>query len=208
MTKTILCYGDSNTWGLCPYEKKRYTWELRWPGQVQNILGKEVRIIENGLCGRTTCFDDPIGSDKNGKQFLPIALETSAPLDLVLIMLGTNDLKSRFNMPSTAIAQGAASLVELCQSFEPHIPNILLVAPAHIVSSTIPEDLIGWEGSIEKSKELANYYEYFSKQLSCHFFDAGKVVKASQEDGIHLDAQAHKILGEHLSVKIREILKL
>jgi lysophospholipase L1-like esterase len=98
--KTILCYGDSNTWGYIPGTGERYASHVRWPGVLQNALGNGYVIIEEGLCGRTTVWDDPIEEYRSGKEYLIPCLKSHAPLDLVVLMLGSNDLKMRFAAPA------------------------------------------------------------------------------------------------------------
>lgn len=203
--KTVLCYGDSNTWGDPPGGNGRYEWNVRWPGVLQRQLGTEYRIIEEGLCGRTTCFDDPLWPNRNGLSYLPIALETHYPLDLLIIMLGTNDVKARYNHSAFTIAQGAAELVALAKKFEPTIRHILLVSPPHTVATDNFEISLAFEGSIEKSQELARHYRYFATQHGCHFFDAASVAKTSSIDGVHLDAENHGYLGDGMTREVRRI---
>ena len=111
--KEVLCYGDSNTWGYNPITKERYEKDERWTGVLQNALGNDYHVIEEGLNGRTTVWDDPIEGFKNGKTYLIPCLETHKPLDLVIIMLGTNDLKKRFSLSAYDIAQGAGVLIDV-----------------------------------------------------------------------------------------------
>jgi lysophospholipase L1-like esterase len=111
--RTVLCYGDSNTWGSDPETGERFPEGVRWPGVLRRELGEEYRVIEEGLPGRTTVRDDPIeGDHKNGRSYLRACLESHRPIDLVTIMLGTNDLKERFGSSASDIAQGAASLAD------------------------------------------------------------------------------------------------
>ena len=113
--KTVMCYGDSNTWGYNPATQQRYPRDERWTGVLQELLGADYRVIEEGLNGRTTVWDDPIEGYKNGREYLIPCLESQKPLDLVIIMLGTNDLKLRFSLPAYDIAEGAGVLVEIAQ---------------------------------------------------------------------------------------------
>lgn len=205
--KTVLCYGDSNTWGDPPGGKGRYEFHVRWPGVLQAQLGTEYRIIEEGLCGRTTCFDDPLSPHRNGLAYLPIALESHSPLDLVIFMLGTNDVKTRFNFSPFTIAQGAAELVALTRKFEPTIPNILLVSPPHVVATDNLEISQAFEGSIVKSQELAQHYRYFALQHGCHFFDAASVAHSSPDDGVHLNMENHKRLGDGIAREVKRIFE-
>ena len=106
MVKKILCYGDSNTWGYNPHTELRYPRAVRWTGVLQRGLGPAYHVIEEGLNGRTTVWDDPIEGYKSGKEYLVPCLETHKPMDLVVIMLGTNDLKHRFSLTAFDIATG------------------------------------------------------------------------------------------------------
>lgn len=203
--RTILCYGDSNTWGFRPTDCNRHPWSTRWPGAMQLQLGSEYHVVEEGLCGRTTAWDDPLDQGLNGLTYLPISLLTHNPLDLLIIMLGTNDTKIRFNLTPYSIAQGAAELVQLAQRFEPKIPHILLVSPAHIVPTASVENSLAFEGAIEKSKDLGKHYSYFARKLGCDYFDASSVIESSPLDGIHLDAQAHQKLGTCMHAEVMKI---
>lgn len=205
--KTVLCYGDSNTWGDPPGGVGRYEWTVRWPGVLQQRLGYDYRIVEEGLCGRTTCFDDPLWPNRNGLTYLPVALETHYPIDLLIIMLGTNDVKSRYNHSSFTIAQGAGELLITAKKFEPKIQHILLVAPPHVVKSDSVESSFAFDGAEDKSQELAKHFKYFADLHGCHFFDAASVAKSSSIDGIHIDAENHKLLAEALSKRVRDLFE-
>jgi len=192
--KTILCYGDSNTWGYPPGGMGRHTWDVRWPGVLQKQLGSDYRIVEEGLGGRTTCFDDPLSPNRNGLEYFPVALESHSPIEFLIIMLGTNDVKARFNLTSFTIGQGAAELLMVAKKFEPAIEHILLISPPHIAAADHAENTLAFEGAIRKSEELAKHYRYFAAQLGCHFFDAASAAKSSAVDGIHLDEKNHGLL--------------
>ena len=110
--KTILCYGDSNTYGLKSDLVSRYPRNVRWTGILQEKLGSEYYVIEEGLGGRTTVWDDPVEDYKNGKKYLLPCLDSHKPLDLVIIMLGTNDLKSRFSVTPFDIGASMENLVK------------------------------------------------------------------------------------------------
>lgn len=131
--KTILCYGDSNTYGLKSDLVSRYPRNVRWTGILQEKLGSEYYVIEEGLGGRTTVWDDPVEDYKNGKKYLLPCLDSHKPLDLVIIMLGTNDLKSRFSVTPFDIGASMENLVKTIiksdagVDFQP--PKILLVTP-------------------------------------------------------------------------------
>ena len=137
--KNVLCFGDSNTYGRRPDGLRYERWE-RWTGILQQLLGEEYYVIEEGNNGRTTVYDDWIETDKCGLLQLPSALSSHRPLDLVILMLGTNDLKPRFGAPVNDIAEGAGRLVKLIQKydFKPRFadPEILLVSPI-LVGETV-----------------------------------------------------------------------
>jgi lysophospholipase L1-like esterase len=199
--RTILCYGDSNTHGQIPggTPLQRYSFDQRWPGVLQHELGGNWHIIEEGLSGRTTVRDDPIeGALKNGRTYLRPCMMSHAPLDLIIIMLGTNDLKARFNQPASEVAMGIGCLVhdikELSAGPKGHVPEILIVAPP-----PMQDDIKEWEpifrGAPSKSRELALQFEIIADSLEVHFFDSATVATCDPADGFHIGADAHKALG-------------
>lgn len=207
--RTILCYGDSNTWGSDPETRDRFPEDTRWPGVLRSALGSGYHVIEEGLPGRTTVREDPIeGEHKNGRAYLRPCLESHRPIDLVTLMLGTNDLKERFGSSASDIAQGAASLAEMVlrSGCGPGggAPVVLLVAPPPV--SRLTEMAQMFEGSEEKSLEFSGHYRRFAEQHGCEFLDAGKIIVSSDVDGIHLDAGEHRKLGQAVAARIREVL--
>ena len=207
--RTVLCYGDSNTWGSDPETGDRFAPEVRWPGVLARELGEGFRVIEEGLPGRTTVRDDPIeGVHKNGRTYLRACLESHKPIDLVALMLGTNDLKERFGASASDIAQGAASLAEeiLRSGCGPGggAPAVLLVAPPPL--GTLTELAEMFEGAAEKSARFAGHYRRFAEQYGCWFLDAGAVVASSDLDGIHLEAGEHRKLGEAVAARVEKAL--
>jgi lysophospholipase L1-like esterase len=203
---TILCYGDSNTWGYIPGGTGRHGWDTRWPGVLQNALGPEYHVVEEGLNGRTTCIDDPQSEIRKGLAYLPVSLGTHFPIRLLIIMLGTNDTKYDFGLTAEGITQGVASLVQCAKEFEPAIPDILLVSPSHIIPTADPEISARFRESIPKSLQLAEHYRQLADENGCHFWDAASVAKSSPVDGIHLDAENHKLLGQGIAEKAKVIL--
>lgn len=201
--KTILAYGDSNTWGCVPMtgpdDGRRFPLDARWPTVAAARLGAGYAIAAEGLNGRTTCLDDPVeGRHKNGEAFFPVALETHAPLAGVVIVLGTNDLKARFGLPAGDIAAGAGRLVATARAYG--VPRILLVAPAPLAP-------LGWlaemfAGGVEKSRGFSAAYAAVAARQGVDFLDAGAVVASSAVDGIHLDADAQVALGEAIGDKL------
>lgn len=212
--KTILCYGDSNTWGAVPQPHRgdggRFAPDVRWPGVLRTRLGTGHTVIEEGLNGRTTCIADPVeGTYKNGAAYLTVALETHHPLDLVIIKLGTNDLKARFAMQPIDIGFGMGQLADIAlkSTFGANgtPPQVLLVAPAPLAKLSWFAEM--FEGGTEKSHRLAAEIAVNAREKSVHFFDAGSVIRSSDDDGIHLDAAAHAALGEALAMRVRSILQ-
>jgi lysophospholipase L1-like esterase len=206
--KTILCFGDSNTWGYRPDGTGRFDWEVRWPGILQRELSGAARIIEEGLNARTTVFDDSVEGvsiSRNGSRHLPVLLESHRPLDLVIIFLGVNDLKRRFDVTPFEIAQGAAELVGIVNrsiaGAEGRAPRTLLICPPPVKVLNASADL--FEGAITKSAELARHFAWQAGRSGCEFLDAGEVVSLSPMDGIHLDAEAHLLLG----IKVTELVR-
>ncbi len=206
--KTILCYGDSNTWGYEPVTKNRYGRTVRWAGVLQQELGGDYLIIEEGCNGRTTVWDDPIEGYKNGKEYLPPCLVSHKPLDLVIIMLGTNDLKKRFSLSAYDIADGAGVLVEIVQKSdtgpEGRAPQVLLLAPPPLAKLTELAEM--FEGAEEKSHRLGHHYQRVAQEYSCEFMDTAPVIVSSELDGIHWAASEHKKLGQAVAARVREIL--
>ena len=206
--KTILCYGDSNTWGYDPATQTRFPRNIRWPGVLKSELGEGYIVIEEGLNGRTTVWDDPIELDKNGATYLRPCIQTHKPFDLVIIMLGTNDLKTRFSLPVYDIASGAGVLVDIVKKSDTGIggeaPEVLLIAPPPAVELTGFAEM--FEDAVRKSGGFARHYRRISNEKGCHYLDAGDHVESSPLDGIHLEVDMHTRLGKAMAAKVREIL--
>ena len=206
----VLCYGDSNTWGYNPLTKERYEKDERWTGVLQKTLGSDCHIIEEGLNGRTTVWDDPIEGYKNGKTYLIPCLETHKPLDLVIIMLGTNDMKKRFSLSAYDIAQGAGALVDVvnksnCGRMEKP-PRVLLLAPPPLGKLTEFAEM--FEGGTEKSRRLSQHYKNAALEYGCEFFDTSTVIRSSDVDGVHLEKEDHEALGKAVAEIVKRILDL
>jgi lysophospholipase L1-like esterase len=209
--KTILCFGDSNTWGYIPASNcERYAADVRWAGVLQANLGEGFMVLEAAQNGRTTVFDDPYETVcKNGSKHLPVALESHKPLDLVVIMLGTNDLKQHLNQHAQTIAAGAGVLVdrvrESCSGPDQGAPSVLLVSPAHVHRSQCP---FGhkFDGAHAKSLGFAAAYREVAETLDVPFLDAAESVSVPETDCIHFDAAGHAALGVEVADKVRMIL--
>jgi len=210
--KHILCYGDSNTHGSMPTHPEngggRHPHDIRWTGVLQRELGAGYRVIEEGLPGRTTVLDDPYeGEYKNGKRYLIPCLESHEPLDLIVLMLGTNDLKHRFGASAWDITRGCETLILMMQSpaygVDDKPPHILLMSPPPLTTMTVFAEMFA--GGTEKSKQLAENYRLLAGLYGCSFFDAGSVITTSPTDGVHFDAPEHTTLGKALAEQIQAI---
>lgn len=176
--KNVLCYGDSNTHGYDGVTGGRFPWGVRWTSLVQEALKEEqVRIIEEGQNGRTTVWDDPIEGMKSGLKYLIPCLESHSPLDVVVLMLGTNDIKQRFSLSASDVAAGAETLVKTIKMYfrenrEP-VPEILLVSPLKIREEIVDHKfspMFGGERAVKISGELAGYYRETAKRQGCAFW--------------------------------------
>lgn len=206
--KTILCYGDSNTWGFNPATRERFSISERWTGVLLRELGPSFRVAEEGLNGRTTVWDDPIEGYKNGKEYLIPCLETHRPIDLVVLMLGTNDLKKRFSVSAYDISQSVGVLIEtiLKSATGPALasPSVLLIAPPVVGKLTEYAEM--FEDAQAKSVKFAKYYRQVAELYNCQFLDAAQVIVSSDQDGIHFEANEHEKLGKAVAAKVKEIL--
>ena len=206
----VLCFGDSNTYGRNPKTKGRYQRNVRWPGVLQNTLGKDYYVIEEGLNGRTTVWDDPMRghSKRNGSKYLLSCLESHSPIDLVIMMLGTNDCKARFAVTPYDIGQSVGFLIEIIKmskcGCDESIPEILIFSPPPLGKLT--EYAETFTGGIEKSKQLAKQYKMIAQQYGCEFFDTATVIQSSKVDGLHFDPKEHRILGEKVAELVKKIL--
>jgi len=199
--KRILCFGDSNTWGYDPETDQRYDHTTRWPCVMRSILGDECEIVEEGMNGRTTVWDDPVDGLMSGLSYLKPCLLSHKPLDKVIVMLGTNDLKDRFNVSAYEIAKSAGRLVQMIQSSDAGpqgaAPEVLLIAPPPIVmgENGLDTRLHG----LEKSQQFARQFADIANELGCDFANAGEFIESSPVDGIHFSAEAQRQLGRSIA---------
>jgi lysophospholipase L1-like esterase len=219
--KRIMVYGNSNTWGYIPVESgltTRYPEDVRWPGVLRAALGPGYEVVDEGLSARTTDLPDPTlphisGAGLDGSAYLPAAIATHLPLDLVVIMLGTNDLKKMFNRSPLRIALGVGKLVDIVTQTKGGvgtsypIPKVLVLCPPPLGAVAPPERAERFAGGIEKSKEMPPYYEAIAKAAGAEFLDLGKLTGTDGVDGIHLTPAAHKAIGTGVSEKVKAILK-
>lgn len=210
--KTVLCYGDSLTWGYNAETGGRHQYNDRWPSVLQKALGSDVTVISEGLNGRTTAFDCGLADcDRNGARVLPTILETHAPIDLVIIMLGTNDLKPYIHGSAVAAMKGVDKLVSLIRHHHWRVsewdaPEILIMSPPHLCETATMLTASLYVDKIEESTMFSSLYRDLADDLGCGFFDAASVAVTSPVDGVHLDAENTRAIGRGVEPIVRMML--
>lgn len=216
--RTILCYGDSNTHGYNPKNGFRFPYHVRWTGQLADMLGKEYHVVEAGLNGRTTVLTDPLEPYVNGNAFLGISLRMHKPEDLVILMLGSNDLKIQFGeLSAEQIAANAEKLVvkikTLTASFDPDgkPSKILLVSPIEI-GEEMPDmefwsDAFGGWSSVRRSREFASAYKAAALRQNVYYMNAAAFAQPSKKDCLHMDEEGHTNLARAMYQKVLEIFE-
>jgi lysophospholipase L1-like esterase len=222
--KRVLVFGDSNSWGWVPKEtgipSERYPPEQQWPRVMWGLLGGEYEVVTDALSGRTTDAPDPGapmgGAALDGSAYLPAAVAAHFPLDLVVIMLGTNDTKAVFKRSPFRIALGAGRLVDIVQSsgrmfgggwYDYPAPRVLLVAPPPLGPQTVLGEVFEGEVGVERSKGLAAAYRGVAQAAGASFFDAGSVIRTDGSDGVHLTGETQRRLGEAMAEQVRAALR-
>lgn len=217
MKKHIVCFGDSNTHGYCadPADSRsgtdRFDESERWTHLLQAQLGADYLVLEEGLSGRTTVFPDPLHESMAGLDVITSTLMSHEPVDLLVIMLGTNDTKERLGVNAPCIAIGMERLVRKAQSvlcWRDGKPNILIVCPPHILPEMerCPGGAAMGNGCVEKSRALSPYLEATARATGCAFLDAEGVAEFNHVDGMHLTARGHRQLAEKLAQLIPEVV--
>ena len=217
MKKHIVCFGDSNTHGYCgdPADcadhGNRFNEDERWTCLLQKKLGGDFLVLEEGLDGRTTVFDDPLKGGRCGLRHIRTVLETHEPVGLLIIMLGTNDVKERFGVSAMNISAGLERLIKKAKAVEcwaDGVPNILIVSPP-CISDRLEQIPLRLEkmgkGCPEKSRGLAEKFRNAAKANGCEFLDAEGVAEFNQVDFMHLTAKGHRQLADALYIKIKDI---
>lgn len=204
--KRILCFGDSNTYGYIPDGTGRYSEDIRWTGRLQKKLASEAVIIEEGLCGRTTVFQDELRIGRRGAELLPILLESHAPLDIVTVMLGTNDCKTVYGASAEVIGKGIEKIIGQIKTIAPQT-KILLISPI-----LLGDDV--WKAeydpefsreSVAVSKKLKDVYKRIAEKNNCMFLAASDIAKPSERDQEHLDEKGHEKLADGIYEKLNRI---
>jgi len=210
---TIVCLGDSNTWGCPPFANiaqtpDRIVPSRRWPNIMGRALGEDCWIVEEGLSGRTTVHDDPIeGVHKNGSRTLIPILESHAPMDVLVMMLGTNDFKDQFRLNAYNSARGTLTLIQMIKGHYAMVddpPEVLIVTPPSITEAAEPAM---WGDGFRRCRDHAHYLEQVANRTGCFHFDANRAVAAGI-DGVHMDEASHEVLGKALAREVEAILKL
>lgn len=194
----ILCFGDSNTWSRSGKSPDRYPPTIRWTALLQDKLGPGYEVIEEGLRSRTTDLDDddPQFPHRNGRSYLIPCLESHSPLDTVILWLGTNDLKQKFNREPSDIANAIEQLINDIKSAVENV-RIILVSPP-LVREEVLKPKTQFMGAGEKSKKLASFYEQLASKYQCTFVDLAAHVSPGIDDGVHLDPEAHSVVADLL----------
>ena len=219
--KRILCFGDSNTWGVIPrwYDttvpSDRYDENTRWPRVMAKLLGEEYHIIEEGLGSRTTIYELPNAPGKNGKAYLLPCMQTNRPLDLVIIMLGTNDLHLPEPLKEEDLGKGIRELIELVQEHPNcgrgfQIAKILVIAPIEVWPSdpngrTSVYPRFHGEWATYLSRLFPKIYKEIADEYGCFFLNAALYAVPSPGDGVHMLPEGHIALGKAVAKKVAEI---
>lgn len=208
--RVVVCYGDSNTHGYDAATGGRFPREVRWPGVLAAELRGVADVIEEGLNGRTTIWDDPMLDGRNGRDYLLPCLRSHAPVDVVVIMLGTNDAKGFLHLAAADIAHGAGALADLVllSGTGPSggSPRVLLVAPPPLGELTAASEVWGFGEALAKSEQFARLYCTVAEQRGLAFLDAGSVAEIDPDDGVHLTAAGQGALGRAIAQVVRGML--
>lgn len=214
--RQILCFGDSLTWGWMPVPEgmptTRYPAEQRWPGVMRRCLGDSYLVIEEGLSARTTSIADPNDERLDGSAYLPTALASHLPLDLVIVMLGTNDAKSAYRRTPHDIALGMARLIGQVKSSAGGVgtaypaPQMLVVAPPPLGHIPGPWLAAQFGDAAPKIASLPAHYDALAKARGVGFLDAGRHVVTNGLDGVHFTPENNEALGQAVAEKVKALL--
>ena len=209
----VMCFGDSNTHGTRPMsdflDKRRYGRFERWPGVMAEALGADWYVLEEGNGGRTTVHEDPIdGAHRSGARILMALLESHRPLDLLVIMLGTNDMQARFCSTASDVARGVEKLVRIALHSECgpgwNAPRVLVVSPVPVEEVGIFAETFAGGGA--KSRALPDLLREMADRLGVAFADAGDWAEVDPVEGIHLSAEAHGAIGRAVAKIAKDVI--
>jgi Lysophospholipase L1 and related esterases len=209
--KSVMFFGDSNTWGYNPIDATRYPDEVRYTGILRAKM-PQCRIIEEGLNSRTNSTEDDLVPYRNGAKMLPMILGTHDPLDILVVMLGTNDVKRKFGLSAMEIASGLEQIIRIAQAPPiwrgTKVPEILIVCPPAVTMDYEGSDMEHAfdETSVEKSAQLPLAFEEVAKAYHCEYLNAMEVAKVGKVDGVHLEEEGHRLLAEALSQKLNDMI--
>lgn len=209
---SVVCFGDSLTWGFNPVDKSRYAHGVRWTRLLQRELGARFDVIEEGLNGRTTVFEDPVRGDKNGLEHLATVRKSHMPIDVLIIMLGSNDLQDRFRMSADAIGRAMGRLIfaatQPTDDVEGRAPKVLLMSPPPLGDFTGKEfaGVYSNDHGGVQSRLLAGVYAQLAQDYGVAFFDTGSVLSTSDIDAIHFEAEPQADLAKAIADEVRKLV--
>lgn len=206
--KQILCFGDSNTYGLIPGTEERYEWNVRWTSILEERFRKKgYRILEEGLCGRTTVFDDPIREGRRGTEILPTLLESHKPIDIVVLMLGTNDCKTVYSACGSVIGKGIEKLLEQIKQKAP-ASKVVLMSPILLGEGVWEEgyDREFDRDSVKTAQSLPEVYRKIAEAHEIYYLPASEYAAPCKADREHMDAEGHRKLAEALTALLDQII--
>ncbi|PVB62088.1 SGNH/GDSL hydrolase family protein [Labrenzia sp. 011] len=207
---SVVCFGDSLTWGFNPADRSRYGHDIRWTRRMQRDLGPGFYVLEEGVNGRTTVHEDPVMGDRNGLAHLGTVRRTHMPIDILIIMLGTNDLKTRFSGNAETIATSMGRLLDFARrptdDVEGRAPKVLLMSPPPLgpLAGT-PFAAQFDDRSYRESYRLAACYRDKAAEYGAAFFDTGTVIAASRLDAVHFDAEPQADLAKAVAAEVRKL---
>lgn len=208
--RRILCFGDSLTWGYDPVKRTRFPEENRWTQVLQRQLGDAFLVVEEGQNGRTIATDDPAEGEKNGLRYIGPCMESHAPFDMLILMLGSNDCKRKFAYSAMDIAGEMQIFLEKVQAYNrfhcKEAFKVLLVSPPPIgeaIKESWLGDSFGYENARKVSLELPAWYKTLAEMYGCDYLNAAEYVQVSAADGVHLDAEGQRKLGEVIAERVK-----
>lgn len=224
--KRIMVFGDSNSWGWHPVPEiapiQRYPQDVAWPGVMAKALGDGFEVVNESLSARTAVVSDKSvdaglglsGAGLSGSEYLPAAIASNMPLDLVIIMLGTNDVKPVYNRSAFQVAIDVMSLVAEAQkntgvATSYPAPKVMVVVPPHLgkIASVDWVQAMFPQAAVAESTQIGQYLCPLANAVKVPCFDAGTVAEITGADGIHMTPENHKKLGDAIAAEVSKILQ-